>query len=384
MPSELDRLRPTLAAKKDGPISAGLTGENAGTRVEPISVPRPQPFDTVTIGVVTGRALALEFPVAEVKTRDVVRDDLVLGFESGGKVVLKDYMHAFGLLGGQRTTIIQPDGKHYAFTEMLAPTGGAKTEEPASNPDVVIVEKPGAGEMRRFELGAGKPAAFDFGKDDVARSQVSKEGDLVLTFKDRAVLVLAGCSALKDSADFALHDAGGGKVTLGELAPGAGRENAIAPGEMGPGSGDSGGDRAESGAAGIVLIVAPGMDVGGDVETAGGRWGAAASGAQAAAPGAAGRGWIQGHDGDSMVPFHADALAAARSDAASAPLASGGEAEPVSSHDVFDSGDSAPETAPAHAVAGAGTIAAAQDVAAVFKHAEHQAPPAQHDVMGHG
>ena len=111
----------------------------AQARPDPITVPRPQAYDTVTIGVITGRPLKLEFGVNEVKTREVVRDDLVLGFENGGKVVLKDYMHAFGMLGEQRTTIIQPDGKHYAFTELLSPTTGPGTETPGTRttPDVV-------------------------------------------------------------------------------------------------------------------------------------------------------------------------------------------------------------------------------------------------------
>src|SRR5690606_12541094 len=103
-------LRPTLAADTDALVFAALPGaaeetQLAETRIEPISVPRPQSYDTVTIGVVTGRPLKLEFTVSEVTSREVVRDDLILGFENGGKVVLKDYMHAFGLLGDQRTTI---------------------------------------------------------------------------------------------------------------------------------------------------------------------------------------------------------------------------------------------------------------------------------------
>ena len=234
MPYEFDRLRPTLAAEKDALVYAALPGDLqlAETRVEPISVPRPQPFDTVTIGVVTGRPLKLDFPVTEVKTREVVRDDLVLGFENGGKVVLKDYMHAFGLLGDQRTTIIQPDGKHYAFTELLSPTAGAKPETPAPGtaPNVLIVEKPAPGETQRFKLSAEKPMALNFGMSDIARSAVNKEGDLVVTFKDRAVLVLEGYSALKGSADIALYFSKGDKISLADLAPGAGPEGAAAEG----------------------------------------------------------------------------------------------------------------------------------------------------------
>jgi hypothetical protein len=461
MPYELDRLRPTLAADNDALIYAALPVEAvaihlAETRVDPISVPRPQPFDTVTIGVVTGRALKLEFAVDDVKTREVVRDDLILGFDNGGKVVLKDFMHAFGLLGDQRTTIIQPDGKHYAFTELLAPTDGAKPEAPASTPNVLIVEKPEAGETQRFKLSTEKPTALNFGQADIAHSQVSKEGDLVLTFKDRAVLVLEGYSALKGSADLALYYTKGDKVTLGDLAPGAGPEaapegghlytqfdpggphgalgpldhlGALAPEPVGlvapqgapadapaapppthspeslpvPGTPPksvnglapdeepadgverAGDETAESSAAGLTLIVAADVDIGGDVESASGRWGATASGAQPAAPEAAQRGWIAGHDiaghdADPPAQFDPAAFAAQQGGAA--------DAAPMSSHEIFDSGDSAPAAAPAHADAGAGAIAAAQDFAAMAAHGESQAPQvqnaAQHNVMGHG
>lgn len=473
MPYELDRLRPTLAADNDALVYAALPVEAvaiqlADTRVEPISVPRPQPFDTVTIGVVTGRPLKLEFAVGDVKTREVVRDDLILGFDNGGKVVLKDYMHAFGLLGDQRTTIIQPDGKHYAFTELLAPTDGAKPEAPASTPNVLIVEKPEAGETQRFKLSTEKPTALNFGQGDIAHSQVSKEGDLVLTFKDRAVLVLEGYSALKGSADLALYYTKGDKVTLGDLAPGAGPEGAAAPegghlftqfdpgspngalgpldhlGALGPepvslvsppgpvadapaapppapellpelakppravnglvpgeepadGERRAGDESAESGTDALTLIVAAGVDIGGDVEGASGPWGATAGATQAAAfeAGAAQRGWIDGHDSDPPAQFDPAALVALQADAVgaapAAAMEAGGEGQtgdtaPMSSNEIFDSGESAP--APAHADAGAGAIAAAQDFAAMAAHAESQAPqvqnPAQHNVMGHG
>lgn len=233
-----DRLRPTLAADNEALIAAPLPGAATGfqldeARIEPISVPRPQAYDTVTVGVVTGRPVRLEFAVGEVKTREVVRDDLVLGFENGGKVVLKDYMHAFGLLGDQRATIIQPDGKHYAFTELLAPTAGAKPAAPAAPPGVVVVEKPAAGVTQHVRIAADKPKALGFGKSVVAEAQVNREGDLVITFKDRAVLVLEGYAALKASADFALYDWTGDKVAPGDLAPGAG------PDGVGPESGHS-------------------------------------------------------------------------------------------------------------------------------------------------
>jgi hypothetical protein len=200
----------------------------AQARMEPVTVPRPQAWDTVTIAVITGRPLKLEFGVNDVKTREIVRDDLVLGFENGGKVVLKDYMHAFGMLGEQRTTIIQPDGKHYAFTELLSPTAGPRDETPATRttpdvatPGVVIIQKPPAGETQSFKLSPDKPMALNFGMGEVARSQVT-DGNLVLTFKDKSVLVLEGYTALKDSADISLYFAKGDKISLADLAPGAG------------------------------------------------------------------------------------------------------------------------------------------------------------------
>lgn len=239
MPQGYERLRPTAAGENEALIYAAF-GDPAGevqlaqARVEPISVPRPQPFDTVTVGVVTGRPLKLDFTVTEVKTREVVRDDLVLGFENGGKIVLKDYMHAFGLLGDQRTTIIQPDGKHYAFTELLSPTTGprAETPTPGTSPDVVVIQKPAAGETQHFKLTTEKPMALNFGMGDIARSEVNKTGDLVVTFKDRAVLVLEGYTALKGSADVALYFAKGDKIALGDLAPGAGPDSGVEGGHL--------------------------------------------------------------------------------------------------------------------------------------------------------
>ena len=197
---------------------------------EPIDVPRPESNQTVTITVITGRPLKLGFSVDDVKGREVVRDDLVLDFDNGGKVVLKDYMHAFGQLGEHRTTIIQPDGKHYAFSELLSPGAGPGTQPARPGTDVVVIEKPPAGETQHFKLTTDKPMALNFGMSDVARSQIDKDGNLVLTFKDKAVLVLDGYSALKDSADVALYFAKGDKIALGDLAPGAGPADAGAEG----------------------------------------------------------------------------------------------------------------------------------------------------------
>ena len=354
MPYQPDRLRPTLAADSDAlacvPVPGG-TGDAqlAETRVEPISVPRPQPYDTVTIGVVTGRPLKLEFAIDEVKTREVARDDLILGFENGGKVVLKDFMHAFGLLGDQRTTIIQPDGKHYAFTDLLAPTPGARPEAPGT--DAIVVDKPAPGETQHVKLGAEKPVALNFGKSDIAYAAVDKAGDLVVTFKDRGVLVLEGYAALKDSGDLALHFTKGDPFALADLAPAAAPAEgtpegghlftsfepgaALGPldhlGALGPepvsliappGPPESppplapppapaserppeippppqagcppradetapdAAARGEGGSDGLTLIVAAGMDIAGDVENASGLWGAAAQGAPPPVPSA--------------------------------------------------------------------------------------------------
>jgi len=224
MPHDRDR---SLNSAEYEALAYAALGETARVQLaqavaEPIAVPRPQPFDTVVVGVISGRPLKLDFTVHEVKTREIDRDDLILGFENGGKVVLKDYMHAFGMLGDQRTTIIQPDGKHYGFTELLSPTPAAKPETPApgTRPDVVIVQKPAAGETERFKLSADKPIALNFGMNDIARSSVDQEGNLVVTFKDRAVLVFEGYAALKDSTNLSVYFAKGDKISLADLAPG--------------------------------------------------------------------------------------------------------------------------------------------------------------------
>src|SRR5690348_14088475 len=148
MPHRRERLRPTLAADSDALTYAALLGRTGETLlaeadVEPIAVPRPLPFDTITIGVVTGRPLELEFMLAEVTTNAVEQDDLILGFASSGKVVLKQYMHAFGLLGDQRAVIIQPDGQLYAFADLHMrpvdiPANAAGRDEPIAAFDPLL------------------------------------------------------------------------------------------------------------------------------------------------------------------------------------------------------------------------------------------------------
>ncbi|MGH7006173.1 MAG: hypothetical protein ACREIP_19690, partial [Alphaproteobacteria bacterium] len=201
--------------------------EIAQAGVAPIEVPRPAAGQTIDITVVAGRPLKLDFATTDVKSREVVRDDLVLELDHGAKVVLKDYMTAFGMLGEVRTTIIQPDGKHYAFTELLAPTAGPKQSEdpaPGTHGDVVIIQKPAAGEHQSFKLTPDKPMAMNFGFGQIAKSEV-KEGNLVLTFKDGAVLTLEGYSALKGDKSVGIHFAKGDKIALDDLAPGAGPDD---------------------------------------------------------------------------------------------------------------------------------------------------------------
>ena len=194
MPHGTDRARPAYAGENDALIFALLADAAGGApglvqlaqaRPEPITVPRPQAWDTITIAVITGRPLKLDFNVADVKTREVVRDDLVLDFENGGKIVLRTTCMRSACWARHRTTIIQPDGKHYAFTELLAPTAGPRAETPGTRGDVVIVQKPPAGETQTFKLNPDKPMALNFGMGHVARSEV-KDGNLVLTFKDGA------------------------------------------------------------------------------------------------------------------------------------------------------------------------------------------------------
>ena len=180
-------------------------------------MPRPGAGQTLTISVVAGRPLKLAFNADDVKSREVVKDDLVLEFDNGGKIVLKEYMTAFGMLGEVRTTIIQPDGKHYAFTELLSPTAGprstAEKPTPGTPGDVVIIQKPPAGETQTFKLTDEKPMALNFGFGQISKSVV-KDGNLVLTFKDGSILVLEGYSALKDNKSIVLYFAKGDKIAL--------------------------------------------------------------------------------------------------------------------------------------------------------------------------
>jgi len=217
-------LRAKLGAKH-GAVVNGI--EIAQADVAPIDVPRPGPGQTVTITVVAGRPLKLAFAADDVKGREVVKDDLVLEFDNGGNVVLKEYMTAFGKLGEVRTTIIQPDGKHYAFSELLAPSAGRRGDRPATGTpgDVVIIQRPPAREKRTHRLTEEKPTALNFGFHQIAKSQVDKDGDLVLTFKDGAVLVLERYAALKDKG-IDIYFAKGDKISLSDLASVAGLKDA--------------------------------------------------------------------------------------------------------------------------------------------------------------
>ncbi|HEY7611017.1 MAG TPA: cadherin-like domain-containing protein [Alphaproteobacteria bacterium] len=209
--------------------------ELAQSGVTPIEVPRPSAGQTLNITVVAGRPLKLEFNAADVKAREVVKDDLILEFDNGGKIVLKEYMTAFGMLGEVRTTIIQPDGKHYAFTELLSPTAGPRANErpaPGTPGDVVIIQKPHAGDTQHFKLTDQKPMALNFGFGEVSKSHVDKDGSLILTFKDGAVLVLEGYSALKDNKSIGLYFAKGDKIALADLAPGAGPDEGAEGGRL--------------------------------------------------------------------------------------------------------------------------------------------------------
>src|SRR6185369_7699136 len=152
-----------IAAMKDPGIARV---ELAQSGVTPIEVHRPAAGQTLNITVVAGRPLKIDFNAADVKAREVVKDDLVLEFDDGGKIVLKECMTAFGMLGEVRTTIIQPDGKHYAFTELLSPTAGPRTADraaPGTSGDVVIIQKPHADDTEHFKLTDQKPMVLNFG-----------------------------------------------------------------------------------------------------------------------------------------------------------------------------------------------------------------------------
>lgn len=213
------------------PADAGIRRADHAEAPASIAVPRPAADETVTVTVQSGHPLSLGFRVEEVISREIAGDDLVLGFGNGGTVVLENYMHAFGRLGEHRTTIIEPDGKRYAFGDLLAPAAGpGERAPPESDSDVILVPKPPAGTSERAALTAEKPIALDFEPGDVARSRVDSDGNLALTFKDKAMLVLENYAAFAADPDFALYGAKGDKVTLGDLAPGAGTDIEIAAG----------------------------------------------------------------------------------------------------------------------------------------------------------
>ena len=219
---KLDMLHVQLGARHD---AAEHRPEIAQADPAPIEVPHPGPNQTVSITVVAGRPLKLAFGVDDVKSRDIVNDDLVLEFDNGGRVVLKEYMTAFGKLGEVRTTIIVPDGQHYAFTELLAASAGRHGNRPVpgTRNDAVIIQRPPAREKRTYKLTEEKPTALNFGFREIAKSQVDTNGDLVLIFKNGAILVLERYAELRDKG---VYFAKGDKIALSVLARAAGPKDA--------------------------------------------------------------------------------------------------------------------------------------------------------------
>ena len=76
-----------IAAMKDAGIGRV---EIAQSGVTPIDVAKPDAGQTVNVTVVAGRPLKLAFDAADVKAREVVKDDLVLEFENGGEGGFKE------------------------------------------------------------------------------------------------------------------------------------------------------------------------------------------------------------------------------------------------------------------------------------------------------
>ncbi|MEM9685105.1 MAG: Ig-like domain-containing protein, partial [Pseudomonadota bacterium] len=176
--------------------------------------------------VTAGRALKLAFNNGDVAKREIVKEDLVLDLTDGGKVILKDYMVAFGLIGDVKTEVVQLDGKVFSLTDLLTPAAGtttktATTPTPTDTPavtDVFNVDKPDAGVTRTIRLPAGRRLSMGFNENDVASATTGDNGALIIKFTDGGQLVISNfLRYLQGDTDAEVLLSGGRTVKLVEL-----------------------------------------------------------------------------------------------------------------------------------------------------------------------
>ena len=178
-------------------------GEWLAQVVSTITVPAPEANKVVTVRVEAGRTLQLKFNNTDVVKREVINDDLVLHFGNGGRVVLQDYMEAFGLMADITTSVVQADGKSFLLPDLLdAPTATDKsagkdgTGTGQTGPTAIVVEMPGDGEQKVVNLRFGRSVRFKFDYDDVVAAKVDDDGNLTLTLGNGGSIKLVNWEAI--------------------------------------------------------------------------------------------------------------------------------------------------------------------------------------------
>ncbi|MGE4011160.1 MAG: Calx-beta domain-containing protein, partial [Alphaproteobacteria bacterium] len=166
-----------------------------------VSVARPEAGKEIAATVVPGQQLKLSFNNADVVRRELNGDDLVLQFRDGGKVVLKDYLVAFGMAGDLATEVVQANGAKLAISALLTPAAGQLTEPQIVQPvgQGTVLEMPRQGEIKTITLMRGKPIKMNFLVEDVVNA-TAQGRDLVLDFGNGGKLVLKGYADLLNAA----------------------------------------------------------------------------------------------------------------------------------------------------------------------------------------
>ena len=188
--------------------SSESVGDMFAQKVSTITVPAPDANKVITIKVEAGRTLQLKFNNPDVVKREVVDDDLVLLFKNGGKVVLQDYMEAFGLMADIPTKVVQADGKSFLLPDLLdvasgpgkpsTPSGRSDTADVVSTP--ITVDRPGEGQDKVVTMRFGRGVKFNFNSGDVATSKLDSDGNLTLSFNDGGSIKLVGWQAVAAKA----------------------------------------------------------------------------------------------------------------------------------------------------------------------------------------
>jgi len=152
-----------LAEEGDPQDATGVTQaeiENA------LPVQRPAAGLEATVPVVPGQPLRLEFDNDEISGRELDGDNLVLQFPDGARVILLDYLVAFGLAGELATNVVEADGSVIPITELLAPAAGPGAGGPGASAGGLGINSP----FELGDLGSGLDHLGRLGNEDLTFS----------------------------------------------------------------------------------------------------------------------------------------------------------------------------------------------------------------------